>query len=193
MGYKKLVSLLAVSALALGACADDAAEEPATDETEEVTEVEETEDTTAEDTADEAGTEESADGEGSSTQDLLKQAQEQSGEAFPEYGLYVAGNWTEEGTVVEHAPGEAATVPVQITTEHEEYNVYLVEDGVITEVVSNEPEVEFTVESPSADATYQVGISPDDLGQAGDEVAEEDFYRVDTVVFEEAEPAAEEE
>lgn len=179
MGYKKLVSLLAISALALGACADDTAEkEPTVDETEEVEKVDET-------------TDETADGEGTSTEDLIKQAQEDSGEAFPEYGLYVNGNWTQDGIVVEHAPGEPATVVADVTTEHEEYNVYLVEDGVITEVVSNEPAVEFTVDAPSADATYLVGISPDDLGQAGDEVAEEDFYRVDTVVFQEAEPAAE--
>ena len=76
MGYKKLVSLLAISALALGACADDTAEEePTVDETEEVEEVDET-------------TDETADGEGTSTEDLIKQAQEDSGEAFPEYGLY---------------------------------------------------------------------------------------------------------
>ncbi len=189
MGYKKLVSLFAVSALALGACADNTAEEPATDETEEVTEVEET----AEETTDETTEEAAGDGEGSSTEDLLQQAQDQAGEAFPEYGLYVPGTWTEEGTVVEYAPGEAATVPVQITTEHEAFNVYLVEDGVISEVISNEAEPEFTVESPSEEVTYQVGVSPDDLGQAGDEVADEDFYRVDTVRFQEAAPAAEEE
>ena len=64
MGYKKLVSLLAVSALALGACADDTAEEePTVDETEEVEELDETTDETADDTAD---------GEGSSTEDLIK-------------------------------------------------------------------------------------------------------------------------
>lgn len=186
MSYKKLVSLLAVSALALGACADDA-EEPTTDETEEVDQG--TDEGTDETTDDEAA----EDTEGSSTQDLLQQAQDDSGEAFPEYGLYVAGTWSEEGVVVQHAPGEAATVPVQVTTEHEEYNVYLTEDGVITEVVSNEPEVELTVDAPSADVSYLVGISPDALGEAGDEVAEEDFYRADTILFEEAEPAAEEE
>ena len=185
MGYKKLVSLLAVSALALGACADDTAEEePTVDETEEVEELDETTDETADDTAD---------GEGSSTEDLIKQAQDESGEAFPEYGLYVPGNWTEDGIVVNYETGGPATLAAAVTTEHESYNVYLVEDGVITDVVSDDPAPEFTVEAPSADVTYHVGISPDDLGEAGDEVAEDDFYRVDTVLFEEAEPAAEEE
>lgn len=179
MNYKKLVSLLAVSTLALSACgsADDA-EDTTTEGTEEVAETEDT------------ATEEATETEGSSTEDLLKQAQDQAGEAFPEYGLYVAGAWTQEGRVVQHAPGEAATIPVQVTTDHSEYNVYLVEDGVISEVVSNEPEIELTVESPSADTEYVVGISPDTLGEAGDEVATEDFYRSEVVVFEEAAPAA---
>lgn len=180
MGYKKLVSLLAVSALALGACADDTTEEePTVDETEEVEEVDETTDETTD--------------EGSSTADLIQQAQDESGEAFPEYGLYVPGNWTEDGIVVSYETGNPAVVAPAITTEHEAYNVYLVEDGVITDVISDDPAPEFTVEAPSADVTYHVGISPDDLGSAGDEVSEDDFYRVDTVVFEEVEPAAEEE
>lgn len=190
MGYKKLVSLLAVSALALGACADDTAEEePTVDETEEVEEVDETTDETTDETADD----DAADEEGTSTEDLIQQAQDQSGEAFPEYGLYVPGNWTEDGIVVDYEAGGAATVAPAITTEHEAYNVYLVEDGVITDVVSDDPAPEFTVEAPSDDVTYHVGISPDDLGEAGDEVAEDDFYRVDTVLFQEVEPAAEEE
>lgn len=192
MSYKKLVSLFAVSALALAACGTtDDAEEPATDETEQTEDAEQTEDTDqAEDTADEG----SEDGVASSD-DLLQQAQEESGEATPVYGLAVgeAGAWSEEGYVVEHAPGEAATIPVIIDTAEENFNVYLTEDGVISEVVSNEPELEFTVESPSDDVEYVVGVSPDDLGQAGDEVATEDFYRADVVIFEEAEPMAEEE
>lgn len=195
MSYKKLVSLFAVSALALAACGttDDAAEEPATDETEQTEETDQAEDTEqSEDT-----TEEDSGDEVASSDDLLQQAQEDSGEATPEYGLAVgeAGAWSEEGYVIQHAPGEAATIPVIIspTEEAGDYNVYLTEDGVISEVVSNEPELEFTVDSPSADVEYVVGVSPDDLGQAGDEVATEDFYRADVVIFEEAEPAAEEE
>lgn len=179
MSYKKLVSLFAVSALALAACGTtEDTEEPATDETEQTEDVDQTEDT-----------------EDADSGDLIQEAQEQSGDAFPEYGLSVgeAGAWTEEGYLVQHAPGEAAVIPVVIDTEQEDYNVYLVEGGVISEVVSNEPEFEFTVDSPSADAEYLVGVSPDDLGEAGDEVAPDDFYRSDVVIFEEAEPAAEEE
>lgn len=180
MSYKKLISLLAVSTLALGACATDDAEEPATEDTEQ------TEDTGAE-TEDTTDTEES----GSSSQDLIEQAKQQSGEAFPEYGLEVVGTWTVDGYEVEYAPGEAATIPVTALTEAESYNVYLLEDGTVAEVVSDTPEVEFTVEDPSADTEYVVGISPDQLGEVGDEVAVDDFYRYENVVLVEGSAAEE--
>jgi len=183
MSYKKLVSLFAVSTLALAACGTQDTEEPATDDTEQTEETDTTEDT--------EGTDDS--GEASSSQDLINQAQENSGEASPEYGLEITGTWSEEGYIIQHAPGEAATIPVAITSEQEEYNTYLLEDGVIAEVVSNEPEPEITVESPSADTEYVVGVSPDDLGEVGDEVAVDDLYRSETIVFEEAEPVPEEE
>lgn len=161
MSYKKLVSLFAVSAFALGACgADDAAEETT-----------------------EAG----------STQELLEQAQGDAGDAFPDYGLTVSGNWTTEGYSIGHPAGEPATVPVSIVTEKETYNVYLLEDGLVSEVVSNEEAIEFMVEDPSADVVYHVGISPDDLGAEGDAVSEEDFARFEKIIFEVEEPAAEEE
>lgn len=174
MNYKKLVSLFAVSTLALSACGTtDEGEETPTDNVEDVEETPtETEET------------------GSASSDLMDRAAENSGDAFPEYGLYVPGAWTAEGRVIQHAPGEAAVIPVAITSDHTEYNVYLVEDGVITEIVSNEPEAELTVDAPSADTNYLVGVSPDALGEVGDEVAEEDFYRTEIVLFEEAAPAA---
>jgi len=177
MSYKKLVSLFAVSTLALAACGTEDTEEPATDDAEQTEQTEET------DTSE----------EGSSTEDLINQAQENSGEASPEYGLEIDGTWSEEGYIIQHAPGEAATIPVVITSEQSEYNTYLLEDGVIAEVVSNEPEPTFTIESPSADTDYVVGVSPDDLGEVGDEVAVEDLYRYENIVFEEAEPTAEDE
>lgn len=176
MNYKKLVSLFAVSTLALSACGTtDDAEETPTDDTEEVEDVETDE------------TEETA-----SSEDLMEQAVQNSGDAFPEYGLYVTGAWTQDGRVVQHAPGEAATIPVSVISEQTAFNVYLVENGVITEVVSDEAEVEFVVDAPSADVEYVVGVSPEALGEAGDEVAAEDFERSEVIVFEEAEPAAEE-
>lgn len=181
MSYKKLVSLFAVSALALGACADDTADEPATDDTEEVEDVDQAEDTT----------EDTDDTEGSSSQDLIEAARNESGDAFPEYGITVTGTWTPDGNVVQYAPGEAATLPVSIVSEHSEYNTYLLENGVVAEVISDEEAPEFTVESPSADVEYVVGVSPDDLGEAGDEVAADDLYRSEIVLFEE-EAAAEE-
>lgn len=175
MSYKKLVSLFAVSAFALGACGtDDAAEDTATDDMDETEEVEEAE-------------------EGSSTADLLEQAKGEAGSAFPDYGLTVTGNWTTEGYVIGHEAGEPATVPVSIVTENETYNVYLLEDGLVSEIVSDEPAVEFIVADPSADTIYHVGISPDDLGAVGDEVVEEDFARFEKIIFEVVEPAAEEE
>jgi len=173
MSYKKLLSLLAVSTLALGACGTDDAEEPETDDTEQTGETE------SDETAD------------SSSQDLINQAKDNSGEAYPEYGLEVTGTWTTEGYEVGHAPGEAATIPVDIISEEEAYNAYLLEDGVITEVVSDTPEVEFTVDDPSAEAEYVVGVSPEDLGEAGDEVDAEDFVRSEKVILVEAEPEEE--
>ena len=173
MSYKKLLSLLAVSTLALGACGTDDAEEPETDGTEQ------TEETDSNETA------------GSSSQDLINQAKDDSGEAFPEYGLEVEGTWTTEGYEVGHAPGEAATIPVDIISEAEEYNTYLLEDGIIHEVISDTPEVEFTVDNPSADAEYIVGVSPEDLGEAGDEADAEDFARSEKVLLVEAEPEEE--
>ena len=176
MSYKKLVSLLAVSTLALAACGSDDAEEPTTDDTEQ------TEETDTEET------------EGSSSQDLIDQAKNETGDAFPDYGLEVVGTWTVDGYEVGYAPGEAATIPANVITEAADgYNVYLLEDGVVVEVVSDTPEVEFTVETPSADTEYVVGVSPEDLGQAGDEVAVEDFERSENVVLVEEEPAADEE
>jgi len=170
MSYKKLLSLLAVSTLALGACGADDTEEPDTEDTEQTEQAD-----PEEETAD------------SSSQDLINQAKDDSGEAFPEYGLEVVGTWTTEGYEVGYVPGEAATVPVNIISEAEEYNAYLLEDGVISEVVSDTPEIEFTVDSPSADAEYVVGVSPEDLGEAGDEINEEDFVRSEKISLVEAE------
>ena len=171
MNYKKLVSLFAVSTLALSACGTtDEADDTDVDTTE-------TEDA-VEDTA-------------SSSDDLMDRALENTGDAFPEYGLYVPGAWSADGRIVQYATGEDAVIAVDITTDHEAYNVYLLEDGVVTQVEENNPKTEFTVENPSADTDYMVGVSPDELGAVGDEVAEEDFYRAELVIIEEVEPAPE--
>lgn len=182
MSYKKFVSLFAVSTLALAACGTtEDTEEPATDETEQTEEADQTEETT--------DTEETSD-----SSSLINDAIDQSGDATPEYGLEVTGaGWTTDGIIIEHLPGEAATIPVTIISEEEAYNTYLLEDGAIVDVVSDEPEPEFTVESPSDEVEYVVGVSPDDLGEVGDEVAVDDFYRSETLLFEEADPAEAEE
>ena len=166
MNYKKLVSLFAVSTLALSACGT-------TDEADDTVDTTETEDTA------------------SSSDDLMDRALENTGDAFPEYGLYVPGAWSADGRIVQYTTGEDAVIPVDITTDHEAYYVYLLEDGVITQVEENNPETEFTVENPSADTDYMVGVSPDELGAVGDEVAEEDFYRAERVIIEEVEPTPE--
>ena len=166
MNYKKLVSLFAVSTLALSACGT-------TDEADDTVDTTETEDTA------------------SSSDDLMDRALENTGDAFPEYGLYVPGAWSADGRIVQYATGEEAVIAVDITTDHEAYNVYLLEDGVVTQVEENNPETKFTVENPSADTDYMVGVSPDELGTVGDEVAEEDFYRAERVIIEEVEPTPE--
>lgn len=166
MNYKKLVSLFAVSTLALSACGT-------TDEADDTVDTTETEDTA------------------SSSDDLMDRALENSGDAFPEYGLYVPGAWSADGRIVQYATGEDAVIAVNITTDHEAYYVYLLEDGVITQVEENNPQTEFTVENPSADTDYMVGVSPDELGAVGDEVVEEDFYRAEKVLIEEVEPTPE--
>ena len=166
MNYKKLVSLFAVSTLALSACGT-------TDEADDTVDTTETEDTA------------------SSSDDLMDRALENTGDAFPEYGLYVPGAWSADGRIVQYATGEDAVIAVDITTDHEAYNVYLLEDGVITQVEEINPETKFTVENPSADTDYMVGVSPDELGTVGDEVAEEDFYRAELVIIEEVEPTPE--
>lgn len=155
MSYKKIVSLLAVSSLALAACGAD----------EEV--------------------------EGNSSQDLMEQAEEGSETVSPDYGLEVTGEWSVDGYEINYAPGEEATVPVTILTDKEDYNVYLLEDSLIKEIKSNEEKVEFLVEDPSEETEYYVGVSPEDLGEVGDEVSTDDFVRSEEIVFEEAEEEAE--
>lgn len=175
MSYKKLVSLLAVSALALGACGNDTTDDAAEPEVDETEEVEETE------------------VEEGSTLDAIEQAKSEAGDAFPDYGLTVSGDWTVDGYSIGHPEGEAAVIPVSIITEKDTYNVYLLENGLVTDMVSNEDDIEFTVEEPSADVEYHVGISPEELGEMGDEVNVEDFKRSEKIIFTVAEPEAEEE
>lgn len=174
MSYKKLLSLLAVSALALGACSTDEANDTA--ESDKVEDTEEQLEETDDDANDNA----------------TQQAEEESDEVFPVYGLTVSGEWTVDGYVIGHLEDEAATIPVNIVTDKESYNVYLLEDGQITEIISDEPEIEFIVENPSADIDYLVGVTPDDLGEVGDEASEEDFKRSEDILFEEVEETDEE-
>lgn len=165
LNYKKLVSVFAVSAIALGACGTDTdKEEPQTDDVEE-----------------------------SSSKDQIKQAKDSSGTAFPEYGLEVTGaNWTVDGYEVPYVAGEEATASADIKSDQGEYYVYFVEDNKIIDVKANEPEVAFTLEDPAEDSDYLIGVVGEDLGNTGTEVSEDDFYRYEKVIFVETEEADEE-
>lgn len=168
MDFKKLVSLLAVSTLALAACDTD--EEPAEPE----------------------NGEENGDAEegASDSQSLIEGASERSGDAFPDYTLEIAGHagWTEEGYLV---PAEDGEVTIAAVAGGEDFSVYFTEaDGTIIEVVENEEEVTFTVPEPEEETNYGVGVSPEDLGGEGDTVDSEDFARYENIL---ATPALEEE
>lgn len=173
MDYKKLVSLLAVSTLALAACDTD--EEPTDPENGEV----------------EEGTEENgAENGGSDSQSLIDSATEQSGDAFPDYTVEIgAGTWTEEGYVVPAEGGEV-TIPVAAGGEDDFFVYFAEEDGTVVEVVENEEEPVFSVDEPAEETPYVVGVSPEDLGGEGDTVNAEDFARSRNVI---AAPEAEEE
>jgi hypothetical protein len=171
MTYKKLVSLLAISTLALAAC--DANEEEPTEPENGAVE-------------DENGAEENGTEGASDSQSLIDSASERSGEAFPQYTLTIDnGSWTQEGYVIQGTSIEASAGG-------EEFSVYLVDgEGTVLEVLENEIEPVFTVDEASSEEgdSYVVGVTPDDLGAEGDSVETEDFARYENVIVV---PAAEE-
>lgn len=186
MSYKKLLSLLAASSLALVACGDDTAtEEPATEETTEDAGVEEeaTEEEAADDTAD--GEEDTFD----------RAANRDDADATVPVGLEVQGQWSTDGYVVV-SEGDEAVVNLTAFPEDgvEEYYIYVTdEDGTILEKAESEMELAYTVSGVDAEQTLYAGTSEEDLGDVDDTVnPEEDFVRHEKVIVQPGEATTEE-
>lgn len=178
MSYKKLVSLLAASTLALVACGEDTAqEEPATEET-----------------AEEADTEEATD-EGEDTFD--RAAERETEETTVSVGLEVIGSWTTDGYVVMSEGDTAEIMLTAIPAEDvETFYIYLTdEEGTIVEKFENEEEVVYTVEGVDSEMTFHAGTSEEDLGDVGDTIdnPEETFVRHENVIVQPGEEAPAEE
>lgn len=195
MSYKKLVSLLAASTLALVACGDDTAqEEPATEETSEETATEE--ESTDEEASEEETTDEESDEDGE--EDTFDRAAErESGDATVPVGLEVLGTWTTDGYVV-MSEGDTAEVILTALPEEgvETYYIYLTdEEGNIVEKAESEEEVVYTVEGVDSDVTFHAGTSEEDLGEVDDTIdnPEEAFVRHETVIVQPGEEAPAEE
>lgn len=188
MSYKKLLSLLAVSSLALVACGenntagDPATEEVGTDETAEDAEVDETEDAASE----------AEDGEDT----FDRAAERESGDVVVPVGLEVLGEWTTEGYVVA-SEGPEATLDLTALPDEGVDTFYLYvtdEDGTILEKSENEEEFAYIVEDVDSEIILYAGSSDEDLGDAGDTVdPEEDFVRYERVIVQPGEAPAEEE
>ena len=179
MNYKKLVSLLAVSTLALAACdtdeepvSDPEMEEEGTDEVEE-TDVEETEET-----------EESA-------HDIIDDIDSDLDYTSSIELTVSGGTWSQEGYVFTPEGGEATISGSATSSEVEEETeeaaaeifAFVMQDGVIID----KPEVEegaftYTVSATDADQMFQVGVSDEDLGEVGDEANAEDLVRYENVI-----------
>lgn len=185
MSYKKLLSLLAASSLALVACGDDTAtEDPATEET--------TEDAGMEDEATDEDAADDADGE----EDTFdRAANRDDADATVPVGLEVLGQWTTDGYVVVSEGDEAVLNLTALPEEGvEEYYIYVTdEDGTILEKAESEMELSYTVEGVDSEQTLYAGTSEEDLGDVDDTVnPEEDFVRHEKVIIEPGEAPTEE-
>lgn len=183
MSYKKLLSLLAVSSLALVACGEDTSQEedPAT---------EETADEAAEDTADEEATDESSDeasdDETADSDDVFERAAERDDlDATVAVGLEVVGTWSEDGYVV-MSEGENAVLALTALPQEDVENYYIYvtdEDGNILDKAENEEEFQYTVEGVDGEIILYAGTSDEDLGDVDDSVnPEEDFVRFERII-----------
>lgn len=190
MSYKKLLSLLAASSLALVACGDDTAtEDPATEETTEDAGMED--EATDEDAADDTAADD-ADGE----EDTFdRAANRDDADATVPVGLEVLGQWTTDGYVVVSEGDEAVLNLTALPEEGvEEYYIYVTdEDGTILEKAESEMELSYTVEGVDSEQTLYAGTSEEDLGDVDDTVnPEEDFVRHEKVIIEPGEAPTEE-
>ncbi|WP_423188550.1 hypothetical protein ACO1PF_08035 [Alkalibacterium sp. f15] len=186
MNYKKLVSLLAVSTLALAACDTD--EEPVsdpemeegtegTDEAEE-TEVEETEETTDEET------EESDEENGESAHDIIDDIEGDLGYTSPVELTVSGGTWSQDGYVFTPEGGEAIINGSAASAEEEtEIFAFILQDGaVIDKPAVEEGAFTYTVSATDADQEFQVGVSDEDLWEVGDEADVEELVRHENVI-----------
>lgn len=182
MDYKKIVSLLAISSLALAACEAD--EEPSPDpeieeDIEGADEVEE--DTSGEDTED---TEES-DGSGESAHDIIDGIGSDLNYTSPIELEITGGTWSQDGYVFTPEEGEATVNGAATPSDDvEEVYAFVIEDGVVFEKPEvTEGEFSFTVSETEGDQEFQVGVSDEDLWEIGDEADFEELVRYEDVII----------
>ncbi|MER2063570.1 MAG: hypothetical protein ABS873_02895 [Alkalibacterium sp.] len=197
MDYKKLVSLLAVSTLALAACDTD--EEPTpdpdieegtegADEVEEDTTVEdtdETEDTEDLEDVDETDDAEDTESSSGSAHDIIDGIGSDLSYTAPIELEVAGGTWSQAGYVFTPEEGEATVNGVATPNDEvEEVYAFVIEEGVVFE----KPEVEegefsFTVNETEGDQEFQVGVSDEDLWEVGDEADVEELVRYENVII----------
>jgi len=185
MDYKKIVSLLAISSLALAACEAD--EEPSPDpeieeDIEGADEVEE--DTSGEDTEDTEDTEES-DGSGESAHDIIDGIGSDLNYTSPIELEITGGTWSQDGYVFTPEEGEATVNGTATPSDDvEEVYAFVIEDGVVFEKPEvTEGEFSFTVSETEGDQEFQVGVSDEDLWEVGDEADFEELVRYEDVII----------
>ncbi|WP_161879439.1 hypothetical protein [Alkalibacterium sp. MB6] len=187
MDYKKLVSLLALSTLALAAC-DTADEEPSPEPQIEDGAVDDAETDTDTDTDTDGADSDSAD----SSQDphsLIDSIQGSDLDYTSDVELEITGGtWTQQGYTFTPEDGEA-TVEGSAAGEGDIF-AYVLQDGVVVEM----PEVDagaftFTAPAEDGDTEYQVGVSDEELWAVGDEADPTELDRVENVII--LAPAAE--
>ncbi|MFO8069628.1 MAG: hypothetical protein R6U02_06650 [Alkalibacterium sp.] len=177
MNYKKLVSLLAVSTLALAACDTD--EETATDP-----EMEEGADESEESEVEESEETEETEENGQSAHDIIDDIDSDLDYTSAVELTVTGGTWSQEGYVFTPEGGEATVSGSAASSEEEaEIFAFVMQDGeVIEKPEVVEGEFSYTVTATDADQEFQVGVSDEDLWEVGDEANAEDLVRYENVI-----------
>ncbi|OJF95488.1 hypothetical protein [Alkalibacterium sp. 20] len=179
MKYMKLVSLLAVSTLALAACDTD--EEPVSDpEMEEGTEetdgaeVEETDETT----------EESDEENGQNAHDIIDDIEGDLDYTSSVELEVTGGTWSQDGYIFTPEEGEATISGSAASAEEDaEIFAFVMQDGaVIDKPAVEEGAFTYTVSATDADQEFQVGVSDEDLWEGGDEADAEELVRYENII-----------
>lgn len=172
MDYKKIVSLLAVSAFALAGCETDEAED-----------VEQSVEDVAEETEDvvEEGAEETEE----SAHDIIDDIGSDLDYTSPVEMELTGGSWSEDGYIFTPTDGEATINGTATANEDvEEVFAFVIEDGVVFEKPEvTEGEFTFTVSAENAEQTFQIGVSGEDLWEVGDEADAEELVRYEDVII----------